>query len=146
MIFFRCGLYDTLKLDWHEFIVVCSGGRAYKKWKAFDEGYNTNVKLVEKMIELQHLSRKPSMNKHVLDGDIFARPIINEVEICAQQQHYVTPLPNLKTSQTWATNLCKRLMFLALNWWQIRNEAYHDCASKYTYTREHAELIMEVTT
>ena len=29
------------------------------------------------------------------------------------------PLPKSKSAQTWATNLCKRLMHLALNRWQI---------------------------
>ena len=46
------------------------------------------------------------------------------------------PLPKSKSAQTWATNLCKRLMHPALNRWQIRNEAYHDSASKFGHVRE----------
>ena len=71
----------------------------------------------------------------------------------AQQQHYASlskttgkPIPKAKTAQTWSTNLCKRLMFIALNRWQIRNEAYHDSASKYAYNRDRLRLISDVTT
>ena len=37
-------------------------------------------------------------------------------------------------------------MFIALNRWQIRNEAYHDSASKYAYNRDRLRLISDVTT
>ena len=47
--------------------------------------------------------------------------------------------------QVWATNLCRRLMFLALNRWQIRNEVYHDRVSKYSYLRDREVLIVEVS-
>jgi len=56
------------------------------------------------------------------------------------------PLPKSKSAQTWATNLCKRLMHLALNRWQIRNEAYHDSASKFGYACERQNLISDITT
>ena len=56
------------------------------------------------------------------------------------------PLPKLKSAQTWATNLCKRLMHLALNRWQIQNEAYHDSVSKFGYTWERQHLILDITT
>ena len=54
-------------------------------------------------------------------------------------------LPKQKTPQVWATNLCRRVMFLALNWWQIRNEVYHDRVSKYSYLRDREVLIAEVS-
>jgi len=37
-------------------------------------------------------------------------------------------------------------MHLALNRWQIRNEAYHDSASKLGYARERQHLISAITT
>ena len=37
-----------------------------------------------------------------------------------------------QTPQVRATNLCRQLMFFALNQWQIRNEVYHDRVSKYS--------------
>ena len=72
----------------------------------------------------------------------------------AQHQYYSqmssksggSPLPKTQSSQTWATNLCKRLMHIALNRWQIRNEAYHDSATKFAYNRERQSLITYVTT
>ena len=70
-----------------------------------------------------------------------------------QQQHFASlskttgqPIPKSKTAQSWSTNLCKRLMFIALNQWQIRNEAYHDSTSKYAYNRDRLRLISDVTT
>ena len=45
-------------------------------------------------------------------------------------------LPKQKTPRVRATNLYRRLMFLALNRWQIRNEVYHDRVSKYSYLRD----------
>ena len=55
-------------------------------------------------------------------------------------------LPRHQTSQTWATNLCRRVIFFALNRWQIRNETFHDKRTKREYTKEREHLISEVTT
>jgi hypothetical protein len=50
-----------------------------------------------------------------------------------------------RSAQTWAKDLCQRLMHLALNRWQIRNEAYQDAKSTYAYNRERQELIRDIT-
>ena len=55
-------------------------------------------------------------------------------------------LPRHQTLQTWATNLCRRFIFFALNRWQIRNETFHDKWTKGEYTKECEHLISEVTT
>ena len=47
--------------------------------------------------------------------------------------------------QTCATNLCKGVMFFALNRWQIRNNTFHDKQTKREYTKGHEHLISEVT-
>ena len=54
-------------------------------------------------------------------------------------------LPKQKTPRVRATNLYRRLMFLALNRWQIRNEVYHDQVSKYSYLWDREVLIAEVS-
>ena len=55
-------------------------------------------------------------------------------------------LPKNQSAQTWATNLCRRIMFFALNRWKIRNETFHEKRMRRAYTKERAHLINEVTT
>ena len=50
-----------------------------------------------------------------------------------------------RSIQAWAKNICQRLMHLALNRWQIRNEAYQDAKSTQAYHRERQELTTEIT-
>ena len=72
----------------------------------------------------------------------------------AQHRHYLQqdatstdapPRPKSQTAQSWATNLCKRLMHVALNRWQIRNEVFHDRASAHKYEKERQQLTDAVT-
>ena len=50
--------------------------------------------------------------------------------------------------EVWATNLCRRLMFFALNRWQIQNELYHsNQVSKYhSFLQDCDALTIDVTT
>ena len=55
-------------------------------------------------------------------------------------------LPRHQTSQIWATNLCRRIMFFALNRrWQIRNKTFHNKRTKREYTKECEHLISKVS-
>ena len=66
----------------------------------------------------------------------------------AQHLHMTKNEPEGKqhrSAQAWAKDLCQRLMHIALNRWQIRNEAYQDSKSTAEYNRERQELITIIT-